>query len=149
MNTLQLYIWKDDSIRNIQEKFSDLFPGLQIKIFKHVDGKNSIHGQNFMFCPEVKMIEINPGFRDGMLPVSGSLTVSDLEQAIFEEFGLFAQVFRKNGNPMEETSRMKNYLSERAEYPVNEGFPTYREPYYFHQIQFGYKLNFNQQNQLS
>ena len=39
MKTLQLYIWKDDSIRNIQEKFSDLFPGLQIKIFKHMGNK--------------------------------------------------------------------------------------------------------------
>src|SRR5450755_1950570 len=137
MSTIQLYIWKNDSIRDIQEKFIELFPGLQIKIYKHVECKNGIQSQDIMFCPEVRMIEINPGFRDGRIGIPGSLRVTDLEQAFFEKFGLFVQVFRKNGSPVEEASRMSHFLLERTTYLVKEGFPAYSEGVYFRQIPFG------------
>ena len=89
-----------------------------------------MHDEDIMFCPEVKMIEINPGFRDGYLPVYGNLTVSDLERAFLDVLGLFVQIFRKNGTPVEESCKMVSFLLERQGYQVTEGFPTYIESIY-------------------
>jgi hypothetical protein len=136
MNTLQLHIWKDDSIINIQEKFSDLFPFLWIKIFKHV-GINKANGQNIMFCPEVKMSEINSNFKDGKLMVSSIMTVSELEQTFYDKFGLFVQVSRKNGSQVTESSLINNFILKETKYQEYKDFPAYVETVYFRQDPVG------------
>ncbi|HEY4935289.1 MAG TPA: hypothetical protein VII44_01840 [Puia sp.] len=137
MNTIRFQIFKEDRIGDIQEKFSDLFPVLWIKIFKHMGSVNPVTTQNLMFCPEVKMSDINPNFRDGMLMLSGKMTVSELEQIFYNKFGLSVQVSQRNGSPVMESSMMKDFLFKHNNRREYEGFPAFGEAVYFQEVPYG------------
>ena len=100
-----------------------------------MEDKSGFPGQDIMFCPEVRMIDLNSRFQDDILNISSSLTVSDLEHAFLEKFGLFVQVFRKNGNAIEESYPLCDFLLEKINYKIRHA---YDEEVYYQRIQFGF-----------
>jgi hypothetical protein len=137
MKTVQLKIFKDDSIRSIQEKFSGIFPYLWISIFKHIDGNNRLGGQNILFCEDVRMGDIHLGFRDGTIMVSDSMTVSELEKAFFDKLGLLVQISRKSEMSGQETSELDNSLLNQANRSEREVLPPHVKIVYFRDVPFG------------
>ncbi len=112
MIPLQLHLSKEDTVRQVQDKFSDLFPHLLIKIFRHTDGTAPRGCQDIMLSPEIKMIQMNSAFRDDVLLIPGGITVSALESSFFRQFGLLTEICRKNGCPVRESVPISNFLME-------------------------------------
>ena len=114
MNTKLIYISKDDSIRQIQGRFSELFPYLRINIFKHVDRTERKTGENILYCPEVRMRDIDFSFQDGLIMISENMTVGDLEQVFYEKWTMLVQVTRKNKIPETDQTTIDHYLLKHA-----------------------------------
>ena len=96
---IHLYVGKDKTVRDIQDKFSEIFPHLSISLFRHTGDMASLTDQDILFAPETKLNEINPDLVDGKLEMDSHLTVATFESLVFSRFGLFVQVSRNNRKP--------------------------------------------------
>lgn len=100
------FVSKTCSVKEIQDRFSTLFSFLKINFFKIGKPGPGVSGSRvILFSPELLLKEINPGMTDGELTIRESMTVLELENYLYEEFGLSAQILRKSGNLWLDTSR--------------------------------------------
>jgi hypothetical protein len=121
MNLLHLQIQREDSITQVMEKFTILFPALQIKIFKHLNNEVVVQGQDIMICPDAKMYQINPYLQDHLIPIHERMTVSQFEEIFKKKSGVSIQVFRKNGSVVEESSLLIDFLLEDENHKSGRG----------------------------
>ncbi len=63
MSHFRLYVGKDDTVRDIQNRFSVIFPHLLVSMFRHTGGKDCVSNQDCLYAPETKMNEINPNIQ--------------------------------------------------------------------------------------
>jgi len=104
MNKTHFHIATDDTIQNVQDKFSDLYPFLRINFFKGQDKSKKIPARSVTFCPDVKLGQIISNNSDGEFEISDIMTVSELEKRFLEQFGPYVQITRKSGNSWMETN---------------------------------------------
>jgi hypothetical protein len=105
MNIVKLYLNKDYSIHQLQETFSSMYPYLRINFYYEAAQRKSHAFQCSFFSPEVKMLDMNPSFRNGDLELGDEMQVVELEKKLLEQFGLHAQISRRSGNLWMETSK--------------------------------------------
>ena len=110
-------IGKTNSVKEIQDHFSGLFPFLRINFFKNRKSGSGLTGQSvILFSPESYLKDINPGITNGELAIRESMSVWELENEFFEKFGLSVQVLRRSGNLWLDTSRTNSWtLMEQDE----------------------------------
>jgi hypothetical protein len=137
VNNLQLYVWKDDNIRSIQKKFSELFPHLWINLFRHSGGWNSLPKQDILFTRETKVADINPVLNEGKLKIDPQMTVSAFESAFYNRFGLFVQVSRTNC--LRETGKfgIEYFALDEANQEVKGKMPEEAETIFFRDVPYG------------
>lgn len=94
---MDIIIDKNKRISQIQDEFQNRFPFLKIEFYSkaHALGQGSsndnlIDASNTLEQAQTKDL-------DGVMKIQGIMTVAELEGAFAENFGLFAQVFRKAG----------------------------------------------------
>jgi hypothetical protein len=104
MRNTRFYLANYFSVSDVQKRFSWLFPYLMLNFFKNRHDSNAICGQNIMYCPDVKIEEIKMKFCNGEFEISDSMTVAELENKLYDKFGLTVQVSRKSGNHWFETT---------------------------------------------
>ena len=104
MNKINFHIGGGCSIKELQEKFSHMYPFLKINFFKNEHDSKKYSSQSAEFSPDVRMNAINNNFSEGELEIDDTTTVNGLESKLFEQFGLSGQVSRKSGNLWLETS---------------------------------------------
>ncbi|HMH33051.1 MAG TPA: hypothetical protein VK543_08465 [Puia sp.] len=109
MRNSRFYLAKYFSVNDVQKRFSWLFPYLMLNFFKNRHDGNAISGQSVMYRPDVKIEEMKLKFSDGEFEISDSMTVAELENKLYDQFGLSAQVSRKAGNLWFETSGTNNW----------------------------------------
>ena len=101
---MKIKISDDRKIFEIQEEFNRIFPYLKIEFFSspHKTGigtpKKLIKNNNDTLgtCRKVH--------KNGFLYITPLMTVSELEQLLYEAYGLGVQVFRKSGKVWLETT---------------------------------------------
>src|ERR1035438_723631 len=96
MKSRRFYIWKDDSIKNVQDKFSELFPQFFLKIFINNYRSNYCRPEVIVFRNDVKMDEINPGIKEGSFLIRENMSVSELKEIFYNRFGLEVQILKRN-----------------------------------------------------
>jgi len=92
-------------ISEIQKDFGAVYPFLKIEFFRN----GNIRRDRY---PVTKLIPASQPVKNawhykrekGLLTLSDSMTVTDFENALMDEFGLSAQVFRRSGNIWLETT---------------------------------------------
>lgn len=97
-------------IQEIKTDFTKEFPFLKLEFFRN----GLIRLDRY---PIEKMISDKKKLKDawvnkkeeGILEITGNMTVLELENALMDRFGLAAQVFRKSGNIWLETIRTDNW----------------------------------------
>lgn len=109
VNTKLIYISKDDSIHQIQDRFSELFPFLKISIFKHVDLRRRQIGENILFCLDIKMNQIDVGFQGGFVTIFENMTIAKLEEAFYDKWGMVVEISRKNNHPELDSMSIDHY----------------------------------------
>ena len=104
------FISKSASVKEIQERFSGIFPFLRINFFKNQKSGSGLNGNRvILFSPEFLLNTINPEITNGELIIRESMSVLELENEFREKFGLFVQILRRSGNLWLDTSRTNSW----------------------------------------
>ena len=105
---LKILISDERKLIEIQKDFTLFFPFLKLEFFKapHKIGESS--AKNLLLDANKLIKDCRSNRSSSHLEVKESMSVNQLEQLLFENFGLAAQVFRKSGNVWLETSATDN-----------------------------------------
>jgi len=90
----------DDSktVGDLQERFSESFPGLRIAFYKHAHSWNHPSSPETEISQETSINEISKKHLPGILEIHSSDKAGDVEVKLKKIFGLFVQVlFQRNG----------------------------------------------------
>jgi hypothetical protein len=96
MRSVKFTITKEETIREVQDMFSKFYPNLKINFFKNREGHYHIDGESIIICKDASLGEINPGFSDGVFEIPGNMTVEEIENKIYREYGFSIQIFRES-----------------------------------------------------
>jgi hypothetical protein len=108
-----MIITNEKSLEFVQEEFHQRFPFLKLEFYtnQHQSGHGSPIGETLDSSLLIKQVRKQDS--DGNLNIDPTMKVSELELALFEEFGLNAQVFRRSGNIWIQTSFTDNWSLEK------------------------------------
>jgi hypothetical protein len=134
MNAIRFYIWKDESIKNLQDKFSEIFPQFILKIFKRKEDGGYKKPYAIMFRNDIKMYEINPEFQDRSCMIKENMVVSELEEIFYKKFGLEVRISKRNGAPELKSSSVNSYFLRLTNQFESEGFPVSGRADYFEEV---------------
>lgn len=107
---MRLQIDEEMLIADVQKQLAGVYPFLKVEFYKNFD-------KNKYPDPKQKHIAHNLSLKyarsksiaAGDLVIDDKMTVSDLENAFMDRFGLTAQVFRRSGNIWLETTITDNW----------------------------------------
>jgi len=100
------------TIRVIQEEFNRLFPALKIEFYTTPHSHKTGTSEKYHIKNTSRLKEISTDVATKSVTVNSSLTVTDLEQKIQDNFRVGAQVFRKSGNVWLQTTATDNLTLE-------------------------------------
>ena len=103
--TMRLLINGEKLIKDLRKEFSLVYPFLQLEFFNN-DGARKSRYSAFKKIDHDKTLQ-EAGIQKnhkGYIDIKDATTVLELENALMDEFGLSAQVFRKSGNIWLETT---------------------------------------------
>jgi hypothetical protein len=132
----QLYVGKDDTVRDIQNKFSEIFPHLLISIFNHRTGSDGMLNQDYLYTLETGIKDINPETENDKLEIDSHMTVATFESVFFNKFGLFVQVSRKNRQLDSEKYRIDQFTLDEVNRSYQEDILP-RGIIFFRDVPFG------------
>lgn len=106
-------IRKQKKIVELQEQFNKYYPFLRIEFFfeRHVSGKGTHINKIITNDKRLGQVQLING--EGVIKLSKTMTVEKLEKLLEDDFGLFAQVFRKSGEIWLETSVTDSWTLEQ------------------------------------
>lgn len=116
---MEILINDTRTISEVQLEFSKEFPFLKIEFFDAPHKIEKALPKSKMFSHEKKIGSIRKLHKNGKLKVTKSETVNTLENDLWNNYGLSAQIFRKSGNLWIETSLTDNWTLEQQN---REGF---------------------------
>lgn len=91
-------------IFTIQEEFNNLFPYLKIEFFSKPSRPGGAWAKKLVKHSSKTLGECRTVHKNGTITITPSMTVTDLEQAFSDVYGLGIQVFRQSGKVWLETS---------------------------------------------
>jgi hypothetical protein len=86
-------------ISDIQQDFGAVYPFLKIEFFRNGNIRRDRYPVNKLI-PATQPVKTAWHYKQekGQLTLSDGMTVTDFENALMDQFGLSAQVFRRSGN---------------------------------------------------
>ena len=109
---MKIQISDQRKIQAIQEEFSGQFPWLKLEFFSRPHKIGAPSPKRELVSPLRTLGESRVTHKSGTIIITPSMTVSDLEQAFLEIYGLSVQVFRKSGKTWLETTVTDNWTLE-------------------------------------
>jgi hypothetical protein len=107
---MYLEINGERAISEIQKDFSTVYPFLKLEFFRNGHFRRDRYPLHKLIPHHVQLKDAWFWKKDkGSLEVSDSMSVTDFESALMDEFGLSAQVFRRSGNLWLETTMTDNW----------------------------------------
>lgn len=105
-NTMEMNIQIAETrhLKEVQQDFNNYFPFLKIEFFRKQHGVEKPSPAQRMFSHSMTVSEARTSREEGLLEVKPAMTVAELEQSFWKQFGLAVQVFRKSGNLWLETT---------------------------------------------
>lgn len=120
---------KDSRLLNeIQKEFNKEFPYLKIEFFESPHKRKEALPKSKMYPSNRQIGSCRRTHDEGPINIEGHDTVAKFEQAMWDNFGLSVQVFRRSGNLWIETSLTDSWTLERQN---KEGLElsVHRNPY--------------------
>lgn len=129
MMDIQLAIFADRTIREVQEDFTNAFPYLKIEFFRNGEVRKDRYPAQMMIAHNRTLKEAWVRKKgEGAIGLTDTMTVSDLENSFMDQFGLSVQVFRRSGNLWLETTMTDNWtLRQQNEHGKEISTPFRRE----------------------
>ena len=115
-------------VTEIQKEFNAEFPYLKIEFFDSPHKRKEALPKSKMYTANRSIATCRKKHNEGMASIERTDTVANFEQAMWENFALSVQVFRRSGNLWIETSLTDSWTLERQN---KEGFELseQRNPY--------------------
>jgi hypothetical protein len=101
---MKIVIDDDRKIHVLQEEFSTMFPWLKLEFFSRPHNAGGASPKKEMVPSSRTLGQARTIHDSGTITVTPSMTVTALEQAFREIYGLSVQVFRKSGKSWLETT---------------------------------------------
>jgi glycerol-3-phosphate O-acyltransferase len=102
---MKLQIDTDTKIRDIQKKFTEVYPFLKVEFYKEQYSEKKVSALKDRISPDKNISEQGKFFKAECLDINRHRTVADFEKEFYEKFGIAMQVSRKSGNSWIETSK--------------------------------------------
>ena len=103
-NRLIMIINDNQTIREIQEAFSQMFPGLKIEFYSAEHGKKEGSHANTQYHSDETIGNIRQVDNTADINIDPEMSVGSLEQAFHDLLGLNAQIFRRSNQLWLQTS---------------------------------------------
>lgn len=97
------------SIEDVQQDFNANYPYLKLEFFRPVNGNNTQASIRNLLSHSLKINDARRIQHDGELDINDLMKVGELENLLKQQYGLYAQVFRKSGNVWLETTMSDNW----------------------------------------
>ena len=117
------------TISEVQHEFTQEFPFLKLEFFDAPHKEEKALPKSKMFSHDKKLVACRKQHLDGKVEIVKDDKVSDLENKLWKNFGLSAQVFRKSGNLWIETSLTDSWTLEQQNLEGFEMSSTHKNPY--------------------
>ena len=118
-------------ISDIQERFSDAFPGLKIEFCNRRRLKGN-HMEKYIISPEKRIGEIRKNRNEGVLEINSVYLATRLEKNFHEQFGLHIQLYWNNKGNWELVPFMDHkslaYYGGKARAALSRNTGVYRQP---------------------
>lgn len=101
---MKIHIDDKRNIASLQEEFNSVFPYLKIEFFKKPHEAGEASPLSEMLPNDSNLGKWRTVHTEGDIVITKDSTVTEVENAFQERFGIAAQVFRKSGNVWLETS---------------------------------------------
>ena len=101
---MKLHIDDSKTIKEIQDEFQNIFKSIKIEFFAKAHEVGEASAKADMLDSAKKLGEIRTIHNEGDISITKDMTVSAVESAFEDNFGIHAQVFRKQNNVWLETT---------------------------------------------
>lgn len=111
-----MQIHPNDSILQVQERFQELFPLLQLRFYRvgHQPGETSSQ-RDEIIDSALSLESLNPNLDSSEIPVNNQTTAGELEMEFARLLGLYVQVFRKAGKEWIQTTNTDEWTLQRQQ----------------------------------
>ena len=92
---MKLHIDDSKTIKEIQDEFIKVFKFIKIEFFTKAHEAGESSKKEDLIEDSKKISEIRTNHKEGDLIITKDMLVSDVENAFEENFGIHAQIFRK------------------------------------------------------
>lgn len=99
-----MQINKTTKLSEIQNSFSDKYPGLKIEFYNEKHGDHDGSPKSSQINGDRLVSDLNAELKEGTLSIEESRRVSDVESDFEQEFGLYVQIFRRSNDLWLQTS---------------------------------------------
>jgi hypothetical protein len=101
---MKIQISDNRKIMAIQDEFNRMFPYLKLEFFSKPHKPGGQSPKNLIEHNSKTLAECRVIHKEGDLVITPTMTVIDLEQSFYNNYGLSAHVFRKSGRVWLETT---------------------------------------------
>lgn len=117
-----LHIHDQLTLGELQERFNDCFPYLKLEFYSEAHKRFEASEQHCQLDARKHVGEVRKLHKNGSMEIKSWYTVSKVEQALKDDYGLNAQVFRsnKNGEWVQTTLSDSLTLQEQSELNYDE-----------------------------
>lgn len=126
---MEILISDSRTISEVQRDFSKEFPFLKLEFFDAPHKTEKALPKSKIFTHDKKLAACRKQHINGKLKVEKDEKVSDLENELWKNFGLSAQVFRRSGNLWIETSLTDSWTLEQQNREGLEMSSAHKNPY--------------------
>ena len=115
LKTMKITIKSDKKITEFQQEFTAFFPYLKVEFFTHPHDEGAATGSKYMISKRTKTLgELAEIQDESDFVFTPEMTVGIFEQALWNQYALAVQVFRKSmGSYIETTTSDKWTLSKQ------------------------------------
>jgi len=115
-----LHISDNMTIEDVQDRFRECFPFLDIVFYRNPHKRGQASEKSDEIRPEEKLADVRSNHYNGVLEIKSWYSVARVEQELKENFGLYAQVLRKddNGHWVQTTVSDTYTLADQVQFSV-------------------------------
>ncbi|GIV32069.1 MAG: hypothetical protein KatS3mg030_371 [Saprospiraceae bacterium] len=100
-----MLITDDKKLEDIQREFQEMFPWLKLEFYTGTYEPGHASPANQQLDPRLTIGQVRTVRKEGDLKISPDMTVRELEQKFWDQYGLLVQVFRRSGKIWLQTSK--------------------------------------------
>jgi hypothetical protein len=100
------------TIEDLQREFRATFPGLKIEFYKIEHGEEEGSMKADQYNSDALIGDIRGSTKEGEISLDPSMTVSEFETRLTEEFDLHAQIFRRSASLWLQTTATDSWTLE-------------------------------------